>query len=151
MARLLILAHAPLASAIQAVAAHAYPEQIDLIRALDVQAGDPPEQVEIKARSLLAGGAGIDGETLVLTDVFGATPANVAQKLADGQRVRVVAGVNVPMLWRALNYAHLPLEELANRAMIGGSQGVMHIANTRPQNQAHTTNVHDSIEHHHQQ
>ncbi len=151
MARLLILAHAPLASAFHAVAAHAFPELIDRIRVLDVQPGDAPEHVEIKARSLLAGGSGVDGETLVLTDVFGATPANVAQRLADGLRVRVLAGVNVPMLWRALNYAQLPLEELASRAMIGGSQGVMPIATTRPQNQTHTTNVHDSIDHHHQQ
>ncbi|MGY0197782.1 PTS sugar transporter subunit IIA [Leptothrix sp. BB-4] len=151
MARLLILAHAPLASALQAVAAHTFPELVDRIRVVDVQPGDQPEHVEVKARSLLAGGPGVDGETLVLTDVFGATPANVAQRLADGQRVRVIAGVNVPMLWRALNYAQLPLEELASRAMMGGSHGVMPIATTRPQNQAHTTNVHDSIEHHHQQ
>jgi len=151
MARLLILAHAPLASAYQAVAAHVFPEKVDLIRALDVSPGDLPEQVEGQARALLGAGEGVDAETLVLTDVFGATPANVAQRLADGLRVRVLAGINVPMLWRALNYAHLPLEELASRAMIGGSQGVMPIANTRPQNQAHTTNVHDSFDDHHQQ
>ena len=151
MARLLILAHAPLASAFQAAAAHAFPELVDRIRVLDVQADDQPEPVEARARLLLATGDGVDGETLVLTDVFGATPANVAQRLADGQRVRVLAGINVPMLWRALNYAQLPLEELASRAMMGGTHGVMPIATTRPQNQVQTPTVHDSIDHHHQQ
>jgi mannose PTS system EIIA component len=94
MARLLILAHAPLASALRAVAEHTFPELVDRVQALDVAAHEPPEQVERRARELLANGAESDPEALVLTDVFGATPANVAQRLADGARVRVLAGVN---------------------------------------------------------
>lgn len=151
MARLLILAHAPLASALRAVAEHTFPELVDRIQVLDVAAQEPPEQVERRARDLLAHGAEGDPEVLVLTDVFGATPANVAQRLADGARIRVLAGVNVPMLWRALNYALLPLDELVSRAMIGATQGVLPIASTRPQNQAQPPNVHDSHDHHHQQ
>jgi PTS system ascorbate-specific IIA component len=151
MARLLILAHAPLASALRAVAEHTFPELVDRVQALDVAPNEPPEQVERRARELLIDGAESDPEALVLTDVFGATPANVAQRLADGGRVRVLAGVNVPMLWRALNYARLPLDELVSRAMIGATQGVLPIASTRPQNQVQPPNVHDSHDHHHQQ
>ena len=151
MARLLILAHAPLASALRAVAEHTFPELVDRVCALDVAPTELPEQVERRARDWLASGNEADPEALVLTDVFGATPANVAQRLADGGRVRVLAGVNVPMLWRALNYARLPLDELVSRALIGATQGVLPIASTRPQNQAQQPNVHDSLEHHHQQ
>ena len=56
------------------------------------------------------------GEVLVLTDVFGATPSNIAQRLADGPQIKVVTGINVPMLWRVLNYAHEPLDALVARA-----------------------------------
>lgn len=135
MARLLIIAHAPLASALQAVARHAFPDKADLVLALDMVADAPTDVVERAARGLLAQGKGQQGETLVLTDSFGGTPANVAGRLVDGRKVRCVAGVNVPMLWRALNYADLPLAELTRRAMDGGRQGVMALAITRPQEQ----------------
>ena len=86
----------------------------------------------------------------MLADVFGATPCNTVQRLADGVRVKVVTGVNVPMLWRALNYASEPLEQLITRAVAGGTQGVMQVASSRPQNQAiHPT--HDQDHRHHQQ
>jgi PTS system ascorbate-specific IIA component len=76
------------------------------------------------------------GDTLILADVFGATPCNAAQRLADGVRVRVVAGVNVPMLWRTLCYAQEPVESLVERALAGASQGVLQVTPTRPQQQA---------------
>ncbi|MEO8297165.1 MAG: PTS fructose transporter subunit IIA [Burkholderiales bacterium] len=156
MARLLILAHAPLATALKAVAVHAFPELAARVQALDVEADAAPEQIEAAARSLLAAAAEQDEpEMLVLTDVFGATPCNIAQRLSDGlptgQRVRVLAGVNVPMLWRALNYAALPLDELLSRSMAGGAQGVLPLASTRPQNQAFVASAHDPNQHHHQQ
>jgi PTS system mannose-specific IIA component len=146
MARLLILAHAPLATALHTVACHAFPELAAHVSALDVEPNAPADQVERRARGLLAPG----GETLVLTDVFGATPANVAQRLADAGRVRVVAGVNVPMLWRALNYAALPLDDLVARTLVGGTQGVMAVATAKPQNQVSPPS-HDPQQHHHQQ
>jgi PTS system mannose-specific IIA component len=146
MARLLILAHAPLATALHTVACHAFPELAAQVSALDVEASAPADRVERQARALLSG-----GETLVLTDVFGATPANVAQRLADAGLVRVVAGVNVPMLWRALNYAGLPLDDLVARTLAGGTQGVMAVAIAKPQNQVSSPSHHDPQQHHHQQ
>jgi len=76
------------------------------------------------------------GETLILTDVFGATPCNVAQRLADGVKVKVVAGVNVPMLWRTLSYANEALDMLVARAISGAAQGVLQASASRPQQQA---------------
>ena len=73
---------------------------------------------------------------LILTDVFGATPCNVAQRLADGVQVKVVAGVNVPMLWRTLCYIDDTLDAAVARAVAGATQGVMPVATSRPQNQA---------------
>ncbi|MEY4752540.1 MAG: hypothetical protein RJA44_215 [Pseudomonadota bacterium] len=159
MARLLILAHAPLATALLQVARHAYPDLARGVLAFDVQPQASLDESEVAVRLLLQTARAADveaatdlaDEILVLTDVFGATPANVAQRLSDGIRMRVLAGVNVPMLWRALNYARLPLDELVTRAMAGANQGVLAVVSTRPQNQAFTPQVHDSIHHHHQQ
>ena len=59
----------------------------------------------------------------MLVDVFGATPCKAARAVVDGVRQRIVTGVNVPMLWRALCYAAKPLDELVTRAVDGGIAG----------------------------
>lgn len=149
MTGLFIIAHAPLASALREAALHAFPEAAAALAVYDVPASAGPEQVQAEAAArLLALHA---GETLILTDVFGATPCNVARQLAEQPGVRVAAGVNVPMLWRALNYRHRPLDELLALALAGAAQGVMPVAVTRPQNQALKPASHDPIDSHHQQ
>jgi PTS system ascorbate-specific IIA component len=146
MTRLLIVAHAPLASSLQAVARHAFPDCGATIQALDVQEADGPESVERELRALLG-----PEETLILTDVFGATPCNGALRAADGTRARVVTGVNVPMLWRTLCYAAEPLDALVERAVGGGTQGVMQLATARRQNQTIQPLTDDQVHHHDQQ
>lgn len=137
MTGLVVIAHGPLASALKSAAAHAFPEAAAKLRVLDVHPQDGPEAIEQQVRALLeaSGSADVRGETLILTDVFGATPCNVAQRLADGAQVKIVTGVNVPMLWRALNYVHEPLDMLVARALAGASQGILAVAAARPQNQ----------------
>lgn len=134
----IIIAHAPLASALKQCAAHCFPDAAVLLQALDVQPNLPIEEIEAQARVLVehVQQNAARGEVLILTDVFGATPANVAQRLADGLRVKVLTGVNLPMLWRVLNYSHETLDVLVTRALAGATQGVMQIASARPQNQS---------------
>lgn len=148
MSGLLIVAHAPLASTLKAVAAHVFPNETQ-IEVLDIAAGDVPDEAEALARALAARVR--DPELLILTDVFGGTPCNVALRLVDGPQVRVVVGVNVPMLWRALGYRQLPLADLVERAVSGGIQGVMQLSPTRPQVQATRPTDHDQDGIHDQQ
>ena len=149
MPGLLIIAHAPLASSLKSVAGHAFPDCASRLEALDVTPDMAPEQVEMQARELLSRMQ--RPETLIFTDVFGATPCNVAQRLADGVQVKVVAGVNVPMLWRSLCYADESLDALVARAMSGATQGVMQVATSRPQNQTFKPGGNDQDHRHHQQ
>ncbi|MEY4909154.1 MAG: hypothetical protein RL260_2872 [Pseudomonadota bacterium] len=152
MARLLIIAHAPMASTLKLVAAHTYAEAAEHLRVFDVPKDMPPEEIESHLRALLPAEDDVDPEALILIDVFGATPANVAQRLVDGVRIRAVAGVNVAMLWRTLSSPDgATVSELFDRAIKGGTQGVLPVASTRPQNQAFTPGGHDSNQHHHQQ
>jgi mannose/fructose-specific phosphotransferase system component IIA len=72
------------------------------IVALDVLPNVSPEETLAAARITLEQQLRAPrSQVLVLADVFGATPCNVAQKLVDGARSRLVAGVNLPMLLRA--------------------------------------------------
>jgi mannose PTS system EIIA component len=148
MAQILIVAHAPLASALQAVARHVYPESSQQLGAVDVPADLRHEDAEAllrsAVRSLTAGLQGHAADVLVLADVFGATPCNAALTVADGVRVRVVVGVNVPMLWRALCYGQQPLDDMVVRAVAGATQGVMQVAVPRRQNQPQPPARHDS-------
>lgn len=66
-------------------------------------------------------GAGV----LVLTDMYGSTPSNIATHLVNGQQVKVIAGINLPMLVRVLNYSQLDLHQLANKALSGGRDGIL--------------------------
>ena len=150
MTSLLIVAHAPLASALKAVAAHTFPEVAGAVQAIDVAPSDTPEQVQARLIALLPSDPG--AETLILADVCGGTPCNAAQRVADGRRVRVVAGVNVPMLWRALCYREESLETLITRALGGATQGVLQLACVPPLAlQAAPTAIDDQVQHHHQQ
>jgi len=126
-AHILIIAHAPLAHALRECARHVFPEAGDTVAVVDVQAHDAPELTLAQARDALRT-LGDSGPTLVLTDVVGATPANVAQKLVEGQDARLVAGVNLPMLLRSISYRHEPLDDLVARALTGGSQGVVQLS-----------------------
>ncbi len=65
---------------------------------------------------------------LVLTDLYGSTPSNLANLLGKESAVRVVAGTNLPMLIRVLNYSHLSLDELTDKAVSGGHDGVLSCA-----------------------
>jgi PTS system ascorbate-specific IIA component len=150
MPAILVVAHAPLASSLQVVATHAYPDCARQLAALDVGPQATPEQVAEEIRAALARLPG--QEALILTDMFGATPCNAARSVADGVRWRVVAGVNVPMLWRSLCYGELPLAELVRRAIDGGVQGVMHVPpESPPQNQNKPPGPHDPNDDPHQQ
>ncbi|NDY92659.1 PTS sugar transporter subunit IIA [Ideonella livida] len=142
----LIVAHAPLATAMKATAMHAFPDAAGQVQALDVEPHWSPDEVELRARGLLS-----LGDTLILTDVFGATPCNGAQRLCEGPSVRLVAGLNVPMLWRVLCYAGEPLDALVGRAVAGGTQGVLQAASQRPQNQPIHSARHDQDHARHQQ
>lgn len=61
---------------------------------------------------------------LVLTDMYGSTPSNIATNLSDTEDIMVVAGINLPMLVRVLNYPKLGLAQLANKAITGGTDGI---------------------------
>ena len=115
------------------------------VQAIDVQPNAPADETLAVAKITLAQMR--TSHTLVLTDVFGATPCNVAQKLVDGAASKLIAGVNLPMLLRAITYRKEPLDAMMTRALAGGAQGVMQVAIAAPQNQVRKKNDQDIHQH----
>jgi mannose PTS system EIIA component len=95
------------------------------VEIIPVSTGSNPEQLLQLARDrlkILDQGDGV----IVLTDMYGSTPSNIATRLCgDGDMVAVIAGVNLPMLVRLLNYPNLNLEQLVDKAMSGGQDGIL--------------------------
>ncbi|MEJ8845732.1 PTS fructose transporter subunit IIA [Variovorax rhizosphaerae] len=151
MNSIFIIAHSPLAQALRQCALHVFPDCEQVIVALDVLPNVSPDESLAAARIMLEQQYHAPrSQVLVLTDVFGATPCNVAQKLIDGTRSRLVAGVNLPMLLRAVTYRHEPLDALVQRAIAGGNAGVMQVAVAAPQNQARRKHSDQEIRDHQQ-
>jgi len=91
---------------------------------LGISAQDDPLEILPLARLLLQEvdeGEGV----LLMTDVFGATPGNLALRLLDPGRIEGVAGVNLPMLLRALTYRELGMETILQKAISGAHDGVI--------------------------
>jgi PTS system ascorbate-specific IIA component len=149
MNKLLIIAHAPLASALRLCALHVFPDLANDLQALDVNANAPPEQTREEAQTMIEtlDSLGQDA-VMILTDVFGATPCNIAQRLVNSSQRKLVAGVNLPMLLRAATYRFESLESMVTKALAGGMQGVMPVAVSAPQNQARLSDAH---KHHYDQ
>nr|MDP2191221.1 PTS fructose transporter subunit IIA [Rhodoferax sp.] len=144
---ILIIAHAPLASALRQCVLHVFPDGEAGVAAFDVQSNASPEETLAGAAQALAR---LNApQTLVLTDVLGATPCNVAQKLVDGLNSKLIAGVNLPMLLRTVTYRRESLDALVARALAGGTQGVMQVATTALQKQVRKKN--DQSNDNHQQ
>jgi len=129
MIGILIVAHGTLGESLIHCASHVMGKRPLYLRQLGVTIHDDPEAILPQGQDLirfLDQGSGV----LVMTDIFGATPSNIACKLLDAGRVEGVSGVNLPMLIRALTYREKSLPELIDKAIAGGQEGVINMPAT---------------------
>ena len=126
MIGLLIVAHGNLGESLIQCASYVLGQRPDRLRALDLTAyPDSETMLEVARQHIEALNQG--NGVLVLADVYGATPCNTVCKLLHPGRVEAVAGVNLPMLLKVINYRGEALNLLADRAASGGQAGVFHI------------------------
>jgi len=126
MIGILIVAHGAFGEALIHSASHALGKRPLRVRQVGVTVHDDPEAILPQARDLVAQLDEGDG-VLVLTDIYGATPGNIALQLLVPGRVEGIAGVNLPMLIRALTYRDQKLAAVVEKALSGGSEGVIHM------------------------
>jgi len=128
MIGLLIISHGSVGKSMVLCAEQILGKKIPNLVCLGVKRHDGLEKTFEEAQdaiALLDQGEGV----LVLSDVFGATPCNVAARWRSG-KVEVVSGLSMPMLFRVLNYRHLPLSELVEKALAGGKDGIVRVASS---------------------
>lgn len=130
MAGIVIVAHTPLATALKSFAEHVYGQTPDRLIAIDVPAHEDAKVTLARVIQAVET-AQEDNGTLILTDIFGATPANVSSKVARMEEFQnklvVLTGVNLSMLLRAVSHRREPLDDLAEKALQGGQQGVLRL------------------------
>jgi PTS system ascorbate-specific IIA component len=126
MVGILIVAHGAFGEALIHCASHVLGKRPLRVRQLGVTVHDDPDAILPQARDLARSLNEGDG-VLVLTDMIGATPSNIAARLAVPGNVEVVGGVSLPMLIRALTYRTQPLAVVVDKAISGGCEGVVHL------------------------
>ncbi|PKO84447.1 MAG: PTS fructose transporter subunit IIA [Betaproteobacteria bacterium HGW-Betaproteobacteria-11] len=128
MIGLFLITHSTYGESLIQCACHVLNRRPLQIAQLGVAAQDDPLDALPLAREMLRfvdHGQGV----LILTDLFGATPSNIAIKLLEAGRIEGLAGVNLPMLLRALTYRDKGMEVLLARATSGGRDGVLNLLN----------------------
>ncbi|GGK12055.1 PTS sugar transporter subunit IIA [Luteimonas terricola] len=123
---ILLVTHIGIGTALAAVAGRLLGSLPLAVEVFEVSFDADPDAVLPAASAALRRADGGDG-VLLLTDLYGATPANIASRLARlGTPVRRVSALSLPMLLRVLNYPELPLDELPAVAAAGARNGVVH-------------------------
>ena len=126
MIGILLITHGCFGESLIQNVCHVLNKRPPLIAQLGVAPQDDPLDILPRARLLLKevdGGQGV----VVMTDIFGATPANLALKLLQSGHVEGVSGLSLPMLLRALTYREKGMEILLQRARDGGRDGVFNM------------------------
>ena len=124
MIGLFLITHSSYGESLIQCACHVLNTRPPQIAQLGVSAQDDPlDALPLAERmlTLVDSGEGV----LVMTDIFGATPANIAMKLLKPGKIEGIAGVNLPVLLRALTYRDKGMETLLTKAIAGGRDGVI--------------------------
>lgn len=123
---LLIITHDEVGDAVLQAARDAFGQLPLPTATLSIRRDSDPDQLRTQAKAAAEGLNEGDG-VLVITDMFGSTPGNVACSLLNRPDIRVVSGLNLPMLLKLFNYADQNLLELADKARCGGRDGVVEV------------------------
>lgn len=126
MIGILLITHGSFGEALVQNACHVLNKRPVQLNQLGVAAQDDPLDLMPLARNMLQLVDDGDG-VLILTDIFGASPANLALKLLEPGRIEGLTGANLPMLLRALTYRDKGMEVLLMRARDGGRDGVFNM------------------------
>jgi len=126
MIGILIVAHGTLGESLIHCASHVTGSRPLQLMQLGVTIHDDPISILPQARELVKQLDSGDG-VLILSDIYGATPCNIVCRLLEPGKVEGIAGVNLPMLVRALTYRNEPLPTVMKKALSGGQEGVINI------------------------
>lgn len=126
MIGILLLTHGTLGESLIDCASHVLNKRPPRLKQLGVTAQDDPALMLPQARALMKELDDGDG-VLILSDMYGGTPSNLASKLVAPGRIEAVAGVSLPMVIRVLTYRDRDLQTIVTKAISGGCDGVIRV------------------------
>lgn len=120
---LLLITHEKIATSLMDVASSIVNDAPENYACVEVPMDASVDTMETVARGKFDQLDKTDG-TLILTDLYGSTPSNIANKFATQENTHLVSGLNLPMLVKIMNYRDLPLSELVTQILSGGKQSI---------------------------
>ena len=137
MIGVILLAQRDLAQGLLGAARHCLQHDQPGLEVVEVRYDEKPESLRTRLAEAIAR-ANYGQGVLILTDIYGATHTNTAGALLERRQIELITGMNLPMLIKVLNYRHLSLEDVIDKALSGGCGGIVCAANPTPKREANT-------------
>lgn len=127
MISIFVISHSEIANSFAYCVEHVLSKRVENLIILPVKKSEEPNSILEKAKEIIdIQLEKVDG-VLILADIFGATPSNIASKLVIPGKVELVTGLNLTMLLRAISYSTHSLEVCVEKAIEGGIKGIIHV------------------------
>ncbi|MFN8770833.1 MAG: PTS sugar transporter subunit IIA [Neisseriaceae bacterium] len=126
MVNIIIIAHAEIANSFAYCIEHILAKRINNLHILPVKKTEDSDNIFNRAKEFVEK-IGNNQDILILTDLYGATPSNIAQKLLKPGVIELITGLNLPMLIRAISYAKSGLRICVDKALDGAVSGIVHV------------------------
>jgi PTS system ascorbate-specific IIA component len=127
MITIFIISHSEIANSFAYCLEHIMNKRVENLVILPVKKTESPDVIYQRAQEIIERQLRKSTGVLVLCDIFGATPSNIARKLIKPHQVELISGLNLPMLIRAISYSNQDLEVCVAKALEGGQLGIIHV------------------------
>ena len=127
MVSIVVIAHSEIANSFAYCVEHILAKRVDSLHILAVKKTEDTESIFKRAEELIKKFHPENG-VLILCDLFGATPCNIAQRLVVKDKVELITGLNLPMLIRAVSYVKSDLSTIVAKSIEGANAGIIHIS-----------------------
>ncbi|HLX52554.1 MAG TPA: PTS sugar transporter subunit IIA [Aquella sp.] len=126
MVTIIVIAHLEIANSLVSCAEHILAKRVVNLHVIPVRKTEDVEHVLNRAEEFISRQSD-ERQILLLTDLFGATPSNIASKLIRPGKIEMITGLNMPMLLRAISYTEYDLQTCVEKAIEGGKNGILHL------------------------
>lgn len=127
MIRILIIAHAEIANGFACCIRQIFDQDLENLTVLAVERHESSVDVLARGNAIIQSHHELYSGTIILSDIFGATPSNIARQLIDPEHVEMICGLNLPMLIRAISNCNETLEKCISSIIDGGNHGIFHV------------------------
>jgi PTS system ascorbate-specific IIA component len=127
MVDVIIIAHSEIANSFAQCVEHILAKRVEHLHILPVRKTEDVDSIVARVKAFIEQVAK-DNEVLILADIFGATPSNIASKVVRKGKVELLTGLNMPMLLRAVSYAQDGLATCVEKALDGAKSGIVYVS-----------------------